>query len=35
MEAKLNSILQNHVATGEDTKGKLLGVSFLVVTKDG
>ncbi|PKS13059.1 hypothetical protein jhhlp_000400 [Lomentospora prolificans] len=34
MEAKLSSILQDHIATGEDTKGKLLGASFIVVTKD-
>lgn len=32
---KLQSILEAHVASGEDTKDKLLGAAFVVVNKDG
>lgn len=34
MKAQLDAILQDHIANGEDTKGKLLGATFAVVTKD-
>lgn len=32
---KLQSILEAHVASGEDTKDKLLGAAFVVVNKEG
>jgi hypothetical protein len=32
---KLDSILRNYVATDRETKGKLIGASFVVVNKDG
>ena len=32
---KLNLILENAVAVGDDTKDKVLGVSFTVSNKDG
>lgn len=32
---KLNTILQDAVATGEDTTGKVAGAAFVVTNKDG
>lgn len=32
---KLDAILTAAVPTGEDTKGKVLGASFIVTNKDG
>lgn len=33
--AELDSILEDHAASGEDTKDKVLGVSFMVVNENG
>jgi hypothetical protein len=35
MAEKLDSILKSYVADGTATKDKLLGASFIVVSKDG
>ncbi|KAL2154618.1 hypothetical protein VTH82DRAFT_3294 [Thermothelomyces myriococcoides] len=35
MANKLDAILESYVADGDTTKGKLLGVAFVVVSKDG
>lgn len=32
---ELNSILENYVASGTETKDKVLGVSFMVVNEKG
>lgn len=32
---RLNAILQKYTASGDDTNDKLLGVSFVVLNKDG
>lgn len=32
---KLDAILQEHVAQGQDTTNKLLGAAFVVANKDG
>lgn len=32
---KLNRTLNNYIAVGDDTKGKVLGASFIVSNKDG
>ena len=35
MAEKLNSILNNYVTQGAETKDKILGAAFAVVNKDG